>query len=127
VKVELNHTIVYCRDQQRSAHFLAGILGLAAPARFGPFSVVELTNGISLDFLETAGQVAAQHYAFLVDEDGFDAAFGRIQERGMPYWADPHRSQPCQINRNDGGRGFYFEDPDGHLLEVITQPYGSAV
>ncbi len=125
MSVQLNHTIVWCRDKQRSAAFLAEVLGLPAPTRFGPFLVVEASNGVSLDYHDTDGEIAPQHYAFLIGEDDFDEIFGRIRERGLEYWADPGRSQPGRINRNDGGRGTYFEDPDGHLLEIITRPYGS--
>ena len=124
MSVELNHTIVVCRDQDRSAAFLAGILGLAAPSRFGHFLVVATDNGVSLDYSETDGEVAAQHYAFLVGEDDFDVIFGRICERDVPHWADPGRTRPGVINRNDGGRGVYFADPDGHLMEILTRPYG---
>ncbi len=125
MSVQLNHTIVWCRDKQVSAPFLADVLGLAAPTRFGPFLVVEAANGVSLDYHDTDGAITPQHYAFLISEDEFDEIFGRIQERGLEYWADPGQSQPSRINRNDGGRGVYFEDPDGHLLEIITRPYGS--
>ena len=125
MSVQLNHTIVSCRDQLRSAAFLSGILGLPPATRFGRFLVVEADNGVSLDFAETSGQITAQHYAFLVGEEEFDAAFGRIRERDLTYWADPGRTQPATVNHRDGGRGLYFEDPDGHLLEIITRPYGS--
>jgi catechol 2,3-dioxygenase-like lactoylglutathione lyase family enzyme len=125
VSVQLNHTIVSCRDQQRSANFLAGILGLQPPARFAHFLVVEADNNVSLDFAETTGPITPQHYAFLVGEEEFDAAFGRIRGEGQQYWADPGRNQPGVINHRDGGRGVYFEDPDGHLLELLTRPYGS--
>jgi catechol 2,3-dioxygenase-like lactoylglutathione lyase family enzyme len=125
MSVSLNHTIVWCRDQQRSATFLSEILGRPRPTRFGPFLVVELDNGISLDFHETDDAVAPQHYAFLVGEGDFDDIFGRIRHRGLKHWADPGRTRPDQINRNDGGRGVYFADPDGHLLEILTRPYGS--
>jgi catechol 2,3-dioxygenase-like lactoylglutathione lyase family enzyme len=123
--VQLNHTIVAARDKQRSATFLTEILGLPEATRFGPFLVVEVDNGASLDFHDTEGEITPQHYAFLIGEDDFDVIFGRIQERGLDYWADPFKSRPDEINHNDGGRGVYFDDPDGHLLEVITRPYGS--
>jgi catechol 2,3-dioxygenase-like lactoylglutathione lyase family enzyme len=125
VSVQLNHTIVACRDQQRSAAFLAGILGLPPATRFGHFLVVGADNGVSLDFAETSRPITSQHYAFLVGEAEFDAAYSRIRDQGVPYWADPGRTQPATINQRDGGRGLYFEDPDGHLLEIITRPYGS--
>ena len=125
MSVRLNHTIVWCRDKKTSARFLIEILGRRAPARFGPFLVVEVDNGVSLDFHDTDEDVAPQHYAFLIDESDFDAIFARIRERGLDYWADPGRTRRGEINRNDGGRGVYFPDPDGHLLEIITRPYGS--
>jgi catechol 2,3-dioxygenase-like lactoylglutathione lyase family enzyme len=123
--VQLNHTIVWCKDKQASARFLSEVLGVGAPVPFGPFLVVELSNGVSLDYYALDGEIARQHYAFLVSEAEFDAIFERIQARGLDYWADPGRSQLRQINRHDGGRGTYFQDPDGHLLEIITRPYGS--
>jgi catechol 2,3-dioxygenase-like lactoylglutathione lyase family enzyme len=125
MSVRLNHTIVWCTEQRRSAAFFAEILGRPAPARFGPFDVVGLDNDVSLDFRVTDEPVAPQHYAFLIDEAEFDAIFGRIRERGLDWWADPGRTRCGEINRNDGGRGLYFQDPDGHLLEILTRPYGS--
>ena len=125
MSVQLNHTIVACRDQQRSAAFLTEILGLPSATRFAHFLVVDADNGVSLDFSETSREITAQHYAFLVGEEEFDASFGRIREQGLTYWADPGRTRPGEVNHNDGGRGLYFEDPDGHLLEIITRPYGS--
>ena len=121
--VLLNHTIVHCRDKRASALFLSELLGLPAPTRFGPFSVVQVANDVSLDFLEE-GTVHPQHYAFLVDEDEFDRIHGRILARGISYWADPGLSRPQQMNTNDGGRGLYWLDPDGHVLEILTVPYG---
>jgi catechol 2,3-dioxygenase-like lactoylglutathione lyase family enzyme len=124
--VQLNHTIVMSRDREASARFLTDILGLPEATRFGPFVVVELDNGVSLDFAESEAEIASQHYAFLITEAEFDEIFARIRERGMDYWADPRRSRPGAINHRDGGRGLYFEDPNGHFLEIITKPYGGA-
>ena len=123
--VQLNHTIVWSRDQHRSAQFFVDVFGRPAPVRFGPFLVVEVDNGVSLDYHDTDGDVAPQHYAFLVSEEDFDAIFGRVVERGLDYWAEPGRTRPGQINHHDGGRGVYFPDPDGHMLEILTRPYGS--
>ena len=123
--VQLNHTIVWSRDQHRSAQFFVDVFGRPAPVRFGPFLVVEVDNGVSLDYHDTDGDVAPQHYAFLVSEEDFDAIFGWVVERGLDYWAEPGRTRSGQINHHDGGRGVYFPDPDGHMLEIITRPYGS--
>ncbi|GAT84670.1 glyoxalase family protein [Streptomyces sp. F-3] len=123
--VELNHTIVAARDKERSARFLADLLGLEVEPPFGPFTPVQVANGVTLDYLETTEPISPQHYAFLVSEDDFDAIFARIRAAGLPYWADPYHRRPGEINRNDGGRGVYFDDPDGHNMEILTRPYGS--
>ena len=122
---QLNHTIVNVLDKRESATFLSEILGLPAPTTFGPFLVVQVDNDVSLDFADDHGPVRPQHYAFLVSEAEFDAVFALIKERDLPYWADPGKKRPGDINTNDGGRGVYWEDPSGHFLEIITRPYGS--
>jgi catechol 2,3-dioxygenase-like lactoylglutathione lyase family enzyme len=123
--VNFNHTIVSARDSQKSATFLADILGLPAPTLWGPFQMVAAANGANIDFMNADGEITPQHYAFLVSESEFDEIFGRVRERALSYWADPAKKQPGEINHHDGGRGVYFEDVSGHLLEIITRPYGS--
>lgn len=125
MSIQLNHTIVSSRDPQASAASLAELLGCPAPVIFGPFHGVELDNGVTLDFMQADGHIARQHYAFLVTEDEFDAIFSRIRERALPYWADPGHQHTGRINHGDGGRGLYWNDPDGHNLEILTRPYGS--
>ena len=123
--VQLNHTIAMATDPAASAQLLADVLGLAAPHAWGPFHEVRLDNGVAIDFMDCGGNpVSAIHYAFLVSEDEFDQIFGRIQERGLAHFADPHKQHPGEINHDDGGRGVYWDDPDGHLLEMMTVPYG---
>ena len=124
--VHLNHTIVRSRDKHESATFLSEMLGVAAPVPFGPFLVVEVDNGVSLYFDDDVGEIVPQHYAFLVSEDEFDQIFGRIQDAGLDYYADPAGHLKGEINHHDGGRGVYWADPSGHWLEIITRPYGSA-
>jgi extradiol dioxygenase family protein len=121
--VHLNHTIVAARDRHEAANFLAEMLGRNPPTTYGPFAVVELDNDVSLDFLDDP-EVHPRHYAFLVSEAEFDEIFGRIQERRLDFWADPFERRPGEINTNDGGRGVYWKDPNGHVLEIITRPYG---
>ena len=124
MSIQFNHTLVHARDKKRSAAFLADMLGLPEPTEWGPFHAVTLDNGVSLDFLDAGdAKFDTQHYAFLIGEADFDAVFARIRARGLSYWADPFRRRPGEINHHDGGRGVYFPDPDGHLLEVITRPY----
>jgi hypothetical protein len=122
--IRLNHTIVAAHDKETSATFLTTILGLPAPLLLGPFAAVRVGD-TSLDYIDTEDEIASQHYAFLVSEIEFDEIFARIRERDLPYWADPYRHERDQINAWDDGRGVYFDDPNGHLLEIITRPYGS--
>jgi catechol 2,3-dioxygenase-like lactoylglutathione lyase family enzyme len=123
--IQLNHTIVHAKDRKASAEFLADLLGLPAPQPFGPFYVVAPANDVSLDFMDDSGEITAQHYAFLVGDEEFDEIFGRITARGIAYWADPMHQEAGVINTRDGGRGCYFDDPNGHNLEILTRPYGS--
>ena len=124
MSVRLNHTIVHARDKDASARFLTDLLGLEPPGSYGPFAVVELGNGVSLDYMTDSGSISSQHYAFMVTESEFDAIHARIVERELEFWADPFHRQPGQLTTNDGGRGLYWNDPDGHNLEIITVPYG---
>ena len=125
--IRFNHTLVHATDKHRSAKFLAEILGLPAPTSFGHFQVVKLADDASLDFVDAGGEpIYRQHYAFLIDEREFDEIYGRIQARGLSHWADPFRQKAGEINHHFGGRGVYFADPDDHLMEVITRPYGNS-
>jgi catechol 2,3-dioxygenase-like lactoylglutathione lyase family enzyme len=124
--IRLNHTIVAAKDKKSAAKFLTDILGLPTPPSLvGPFAVVQVSDDTSLDYIDAENQITSQHYAFLVDEKEFDEIFQRIRERELSYWADPGRQERGQINTWDGGRGVYLDDPNGHLLEIITRPYGS--
>ena len=124
--IKLNHTIVHSLDQRAAAEFFASVFGLAAPVPFGPFLGVQVGNEVTLDFLDADGmEIQMQHYAFLVSDREFDEIFARVKARGVQYWADPGRTQQGSINHHFGGRGVYFQDPSGHLLEIITKPYGS--
>ncbi|QFI69001.1 VOC family protein [Sinorhizobium alkalisoli] len=123
--IHFNHTILAARDARASANFLAEMLGLPAPRRWGPFHMVTTDNDANLDYMEAERKIVRQHYAFLVGDAEFDAIFDRIRKRRLDYWADPAQKKPGETNDHDGGRGLYFEDPNGHLLEIITRPYGS--
>ena len=125
MSIELNHTIIHVKDRWAAARDVGDVLGLPEAGAYGPFAELKLDNDASLDFMDTEGEIHGQHYAFLVGEDEFDRILGRIQARGLPYWADPGQRRAGEINTNDGGRGVYWEDPSGHLLEIITRPYGS--
>ena len=124
MSVELNHTIVHVSDKVRAADDLAEILGVEPPTSYGPFQVLTLANGVSLDFADDHGAPHPQHYAFLVGKDEFANIQERIVDRGLTFWADPFHRREGEINTNDGGRGLYWEGPDGHNLEIITVPYG---
>lgn len=119
---KLNHTIVHSRDSRAAAAFMSEILGLPEPKMFGPFLVVQAGNDVSLDFLDADGEPAMQYYAFQVTETEFDEIFARIGAKDLAYWADPGQRKLRELNTHNGGRGLYFEDPSGHLLEILTCP-----
>ncbi|EHB49774.1 Glyoxalase/bleomycin resistance protein/dioxygenase [Mycolicibacterium rhodesiae JS60] len=125
--IELNHTIVAAHDKRESARFLTELFGLPDAVPAGPFLAVALENGLTLDFadVESGESVRPQHYAFLVSEDDFDAIYAKISDRAVPHWADPQATRPGEINRMDGGRRIYFNDPAGHFLEILTRAWGS--
>jgi catechol 2,3-dioxygenase-like lactoylglutathione lyase family enzyme len=125
VAIQLNHTIVHSKDKRAAADFFVELFGLPEPKAFYGFLDVDLSNGVTLAFLDAGDmEVQVQHYAFLVSDAEFDAIFGRIRQRKLKYWADPGQREAGKINQHFGGRGVYFEDPSGHLLEIITKPYG---
>ncbi|HUF99026.1 MAG TPA: VOC family protein [Ilumatobacter sp.] len=124
MSVQLNHTVVGCRDSAASAAWLTDLFDLPPPVEFGPFHVVEVANGVSLDFGGGEGEIHPQHYAFLVTEAEFTSIYAKIVARNMEHWADPRQHRPGTINHHDGGRGVYFLSNDGHYLEIITRPYG---
>jgi catechol 2,3-dioxygenase-like lactoylglutathione lyase family enzyme len=122
MSVELNHTIVWARDRVASARFLAGILGVSTGAPTGPFVPIRLGNRVTLDFADAEpGGIRPQHYAFLVGDEEFDAAFARVRGAGLDYFADPGHRRRGELNDRHGGRGFYFADPDGHNMELMTR------
>jgi catechol 2,3-dioxygenase-like lactoylglutathione lyase family enzyme len=122
--VQLNHTAVYASDRHLSAEFIAAILGLEVGAPFGPFLPVDLGNGVTLDYYEKRdAPIQSQHYAFLVPDEQFDAMIARLEAVGVTYYADPGHTEAGHINRLFGGRGAYFDDPDGHNMEIMTRPY----
>jgi catechol 2,3-dioxygenase-like lactoylglutathione lyase family enzyme len=116
--IEVNHLIVPARDKAASAQFLASILGVAPSMPDGPFRPVQV-GSVTLDFQDST-EIRSMHIAFLVDEATFDAAYQRLLDAGAATYAQPSRSGPGEINHRFGGRGVYFDDPDGHFFELLT-------
>jgi catechol 2,3-dioxygenase-like lactoylglutathione lyase family enzyme len=118
--IELNHTIVPATDPKTSAQFLASILGVEVDPPVSHFTPVTLSNHVTLDY-DQGSDFDTHHYAFLVSNSEFDAAFARIQDQGITYFADPGCQRAGQVYRSQRGfRGTYFRDPDGHLMEILT-------
>jgi catechol 2,3-dioxygenase-like lactoylglutathione lyase family enzyme len=122
--IRLDHTIVPAKDKTASARFFAEIFGLAVEPGDGHFAQVRVNEHLTLDFADEpeARGGRRHHYAFHVSDPEFEAILGRVTARGIPYGSGPYRHTDGQINTRRGGRGFYFEDPYGHLLEVMTVP-----
>lgn len=125
MSVTLDHTIVHVRDAAATADFLVRMLDLPPWTRLAHFTVVQVGE-TSLDLIETDGEIASRHFAFRVPEAAFPGVMDRLTAEGRPFWADPFRRHPGRINTWDDGLGVYFDDPSGHLLEVLTRSYTSA-
>ena len=119
----LDHTIVPSRDKESSARFFARIMGLEYQGPWGPFSPVKVNETLSMDFDDRWPEFTPLHYAFIAPDDEFDAILGRVNQEGIPFGSGPGSAEDGEINHLFGGRGFYFRDPNGHLLEVITHTY----
>ncbi|MET9775691.1 VOC family protein [Streptomyces sp. NPDC006367] len=118
-----NHTIIAAEDREESARFFQELLEADAAPSWGPFTNIQLADGVLLQFAEPPVEIQMQHYAFLVDDDLFDRAYRRLLDRGIEHWADPQMRRPGETNTGHGGRGVYFKDPAGHAIELITRPY----
>jgi catechol 2,3-dioxygenase-like lactoylglutathione lyase family enzyme len=119
--ITLNHTIVPSRDKDASSRFFARIFGLSSPGSMGHFAQVHVNDDLSFDW-DTRQGFESHHYAFLVTDQEFDEIFGRIKGENVRYGSEPNAPANGEINRRRGGRGLYFADPDGHLLEIMTTP-----
>jgi catechol 2,3-dioxygenase-like lactoylglutathione lyase family enzyme len=123
--IQLDHTIVPAHDKVHSAEFFAEIFGLKVDNVGGYFAQVRVNDSLTLDFADDpdhAGSVQGHHYAFHISEAEFDQIFARVKQKRIPYGSEPFSPTNGEINRRRGGRGFYFADPAGHLLEVLTVP-----
>jgi hypothetical protein len=125
IHIEFNHLIIFAKDKQASALFLAELFDLPEPETAGFFTTVRFSNNVTFQYAEFAAAFTIQHYAFLVPESTFDTILNKIRERKIECWADPRKQLPNEFNTNHGGRGLYFLDPSGHGMEIITQPYSS--
>ena len=117
----LDHTIVPARDKLASAKFFAEVFGLSVKPGDGYFAQVQVNDSLTFDFADEP-EPQSHHYAFHISEAEFDAIYQRVKAKGLPYGSGPYNHSDGQIYTRRGGRGFYFEDPNGHLLEVMTVP-----
>ena len=121
--IELNHTIVPAKDKEESVRFYERIFGLKYEGPFGHFAPIKIpSQSLTLDF-DNRESFDRQHYAFKVSEEEFDQMFGRVRDEGLDWGSGPFSPTDGEINHWNGGRGVYFRDPNGHLLELLTQDY----
>ena len=119
--IVLDHTIVPARDKETSARFFAEIMGLTYDGPHGHFAPVHVNDSLTFDF-DTRDRFESHHYAFYISDEEFDAILARVKAAGRKFGSGPRSHEDGQINTRRGGRGFYFADLDGHLLEVMTTP-----
>lgn len=118
-----NHTIIAAKEPAVSAAFFVDLLEAAEAPSWGPFTNLQLPDGVLLQFAAPPIDFPPQHYAFLLDDEHFDRAYARITAEGREHWADPQRQRPGETNSEHDGRGVYLLDPSGHYIELLTRPY----
>ena len=118
--IRLDHTIVLARDKVASARFFADVFGLQVKPGSGHFAQVQVNDSLTLDFADESEAIASHHLAFHVDDASFDAIWRRLKDRGVPYGDGPGRRDNGRLYDRRGGRGLYFDDPNGHILEIMT-------
>ena len=118
--ITLNHTIVPAHDKEASARFFARIFGLKYEGSPGHFAPVSVNETLTLDFGD-ADSFDIHHYAFHVSDPEFDAILKRVQEAGIPFGSEPWNLENRELNSWNGGKGVYFRDPNGHILELMTR------
>jgi catechol 2,3-dioxygenase-like lactoylglutathione lyase family enzyme len=120
--ITLNHTIVWARDKDAAARFFAQIFGLRFEGLGGHFAPVRVNDTLTLDFADAKGTIASQHYAFHVSDAEFDAVLQRVKDAGLAFGSGPRSLEDAKLNAWNGGRGFYYKDHDGHVIELMTMP-----
>ena len=122
--IELDHVLVPSHDRFAAAELLAGLLGVPwSETGVGPFCPVFVNDGLTLDFDQSEGEFPVQHYCFRVSQVEFDAILGRIRDAGIAYRSQPHGPMDLQVNTQHGGSIVYWNEPDGHVWELLTVSY----
>jgi catechol 2,3-dioxygenase-like lactoylglutathione lyase family enzyme len=122
--IHLDHFIVPSRNKVAAARLLANLFGVQwAETGIGPFAPVYINEGLTLDFDQTTEPFPIHHYCFRVEEDEFKAILGRIRAAGIKYRSTPHGPVDMQVNTQHGGNIVYWNEPDGHVWEVLTVSY----
>jgi catechol 2,3-dioxygenase-like lactoylglutathione lyase family enzyme len=120
--ITLNHTIFPAREKEAAARFFAQIFGLPFEGSSGHFAPVRVNDTLTLDFANVKGTIASQHYAFHVSDAEFDAVLRRVTDAGLAFGSGPWSLEDGKLNDWNGGRGFYYKDHDGHVIELMTVP-----
>ena len=122
--VYLDHLMVPARDKVASAKRLGELLGVPwSTTGVGPFAPVYVNDGFTIDFDQWSEPFPLIHYCFRVSEAEFDAILGRLQAAAIPYRSDVHGPVDHRVNTQHGGRIVYWNEPDGHYWEMLTESY----
>ena len=81
-----------------------------------------VNDTLTLDFADATGTIAGQHYAFHVNDAEFDAILQRVKDAGLAFGSGPRSLEDGKLNGWNGGRGFYYKDHDGHVVELMSMP-----
>jgi len=120
--IVMDHLIVPAHDPVASAELLARLLGVSWEAERGHFTPVYVNDALTLDFAKR-DRFESHHYCFRVGEAEFDAIFGRVRASAIAHRSQPNGPDDLQINTRLGGRNIYWNDPNGHVWEILTVSY----
>lgn len=119
--IKLNHTIVPAHDRAKAALEFAALFGLNISESGNHFTPVQINDDLALLF-DDKDVICPNHYAFLVTDIEFDEILGRIKSNHINFGSTPWTSEDKLLNDWNAGRGFYFKNTDGHLIELMTRP-----
>ena len=122
--IELDHLIVHARDRATAARRLAQLLDVPwEPEVLGIFAAVYVNDGLTLDFVSSDDPFPIEHYCFRVDDARFDAILARLQAAGIDYRSGVRGPVDHAVSTAYGGRGVYWNEPEGHQWEMLTVSY----
>ncbi len=120
--VDLDHLILAVNDRDATLAFYTEVLGLTHEGEAPPFSVLRVTDRLTLQ-IAPWGSAGGEHLAFSMTREEFEQVFERVREGGIPFGDSFHevgnmRGPGAEPGARGPGEALYFFDPSKHLIEI---------